>query len=615
MNIQWPSEREHASGQFSKGHWLDPKDELHRLVNASPLGLPAAFHQAVEWIAQRGDDTSELEQRMSAVSSELELPEFPELVNLLMTWACAEALAESPSLQTWHNVRKLKSHSWPLEHWLWDAMMVYAARNIAAKDAYVKLAKEIFEALDGLQLTSQFDRYDKEREQFRVAWDENCAKLEEIWWGLRGWDEMNYAEEFPLFNVLATFDPVQFMGIVSQSKKPYLVKSALLAVGASRKFSVWRDLSITAPSAFVDDGTWNASVILPLLLVMARDQLLQAGRHIPGFNASDSEMETVRQEITDLAKAVITTLAERQDALPLFARWSTWLMRQLLTRGTKDANNVRSSAFADAALIEAIGRQLQGKTVSPESPSEASSWEKWSYRCVLASHANSGFIAVPDYDSFLNEWMITLDDWADKRGKQLREHAAPIVIAAIGKGIPGDAAYFLAYPIAMSKSPVDAWIELWNSTQTLREIVEFGDADALGSDEYEARAEAGKLLFLVFCIGLAILDQRASQCLAEDSPQVRGLARLHEALALGVREMREIDDTLNTEKWLEAVQHLAVRRLLWEDRGNEVGNDRRFPICLLEDKPTFGDYLSAARNDVMELLAILRSTLLNEPDR
>ncbi len=613
MTIQWPTERERSNAQLSEGHSLDPKDELHRLMHASASGLPAAFHQAVEWIAQQGEDTAELKQRMSTLGSVPHFAEFPEVVNFLMAWVCAETLGESPSLKTWQNVRKLKSHSWHLEHWLSAAMLVCAEEESNFKDAYTKLAKEVFESLDGLRLISQFDRYNKEREQYRAAWDEDCAKLEEIWWGLRHWNETNYEEEFPLFDVLGSLDPVGFIDVVSQSRNPYLVSSALFAGGAFREFSIWEKFAITAPSAFAADGTWNGSVTMPLLLVMARNQLSQDGWHIPGFDASDTQVEKVKQEIAKLTEAVITPLANRQDALPLFARWSTWLMRQLLTRGVKDAANVRSSAFVDAALIEAIGRKLQGRTLSPETSSDAPAWEKWCYKCVLASHANSGFIAVPTPDSFLEEWAITLDDWTAERGRQLREHASTIV--TITQGIPGDAAHCLAYPIAMSGSPVDAWMGLWNATQTLREIVEFGDADALGSDEYEARAEAGKLLFLVFCIGLAILDQRASQCIAGNSSQARDLARLHEALALAVREMREIDDTLNMEKWLQAVQHLAVRRLIWEDRGDQVGEDGRFPVFLHEDKPMFKDYLSAAKNDVMELLAILHSTLLNESNR
>jgi hypothetical protein len=84
---------------------------------------------------------------------------------------------------------------------------------------------------------------------------------------------------------------------------------------------------------------------------------------------------------------------------------------------------------------------------------------------------------------------------------------------------------------------------------------------------------------------------------------------LYEALALAVWEMREIDYFLSREKWMQAVQHLAVRRLIWEDRG-----DNKVKVFLSEDNPTFNDYLSAAKNDVMELLTVLQMAQINESD-
>ena len=612
-NHQWPNERESVNQQLSGNYTFDPKDGLRRLLDVCPSELPSAFDEAVEWIAQYGNDTSELERRMRDVSSELELTEIPENVNLLMAWACAEALAEMPLLQTWQNVRELKRHSWQLEHWLSDAMVVCLERKLKVRGAYIKLAKEVFEALDSLQLTSLSDRYNKEREQFRNAWDENPNKLEEIWWGLRWFHPMNYEEEFPLFKVLTSLDFSEFLAVVSRSKNPFLVNAALWSGGAFSEFSLWERLAVSAPVAFDDEGTWNSSVTMPLLLVTARDQLLQAGSHITHFNASDVEVEKLKQEIVSLAEAVVGTLNKRQDAPSLFARWSTWLMRQLLMQGLKDAENVRSSTFADATLIEAIGRELHGKTVNSVPPSDAPAWEAWCYRAVLASHANNGFIPVPDWKGFVEEWAINLDDWAGERGKQLRERASLIVTTI--KGIPGDAAHSLAYAIAKSESPVDAWIALWNTTQTLREIVEFGDIDVSGADEYQSRGEASGLLLLVVCIGLSILDQHASQCQTGGTPQARALAKLHGALALAVREMQDIDDTLNREQWLQVVRHLAVRRLIWEDRTTVVRRNGVFPIFLPEDKPTFSDYLSAAKSDEMELLAVLQMTLLNESDR
>jgi hypothetical protein len=469
--------------------------------------------------------------------------------------------------------------------------------------------------VNSYHLTSLSDRHNKEREQFRDAWNENSEKLEEIWWGLRWSHSMNYEEESPLFQVLAALNVDEFLATVSQSKNPFLVNSAILAGGAFGKFSFWEMLAASAPSAFAAEGTWNTSVMMPLLLVIARDQLLQAGRHINHFDASEAEVEKVKLEISDLTEAVIVILNKRQDALPLFARWSTWLMRQLLMQGIKDANNVHSSAFVDAALIEAVGRKLKARAVNPQPdpPSDAPVWEAWCYQAVLASQAYSGFIPTPDCKSFLDEWAINLDDWVGERGKQLRERANLIV--TMTKDIPGDAAHFLAYSVAMSESPVEFWIALWNDTHPLREIVEFGDADTSGDDDYQARGEAGKLLLLVFCIGLAILDQRVNQCASSHFHQEKDLAKLHEALALAVREMREIDDTLNREQWLQALRNLAVRRLIWEHRATKGGKSGQYSVFSPADKPTFSDYLCAAKNDVMELLAVLQMTLLNESNQ
>lgn len=78
--------------------------------------------------------------------------------------------------------------------------------------------------------------------------------------------------------------------------------------------------------------------------------------------------------------------------------------------------------------------------------------------------------------------------------------------------------------------------------------------------------------------------------------------------------MREIDNTTNREQWLQAVQHLAVRRLIWENKTAEVGKDGLFPGFLPEDKPTYSCYLSEAKNDVIELIAILQTTLMNKVD-
>jgi hypothetical protein len=72
---------------------------------------------------------------------------------------------------------------------------------------------------------------------------------------------------------------------------------------------------IAAPPAFEDGGTWNGSVLMPLLLVEARSQLLQVERlhRNPGSTFTSTEIDEIKQEITSTAKLIATTLVTRQD--------------------------------------------------------------------------------------------------------------------------------------------------------------------------------------------------------------------------------------------------------------------------------------------------------------
>lgn len=54
----------------------------------------------------------------------------------------------------------------------------------------------------------------------------------------------------------------------------YLVGGLLFPVISSR-FLEWQRIFAAAPIAFEEDGKWNNSVLIPLLLVEARDQLWQ----------------------------------------------------------------------------------------------------------------------------------------------------------------------------------------------------------------------------------------------------------------------------------------------------------------------------------------------------
>jgi hypothetical protein len=613
MNQQWPKEQ-HAENQevYTDPAFKTAQDFLD-LLDLVPDVLPEAFNDVVSWILEQGGDLSELEKHSVSVDDQFATT-IQDSHTMWMTVACAASLAQAPTLTTWAKVRQFTYHSFQLEHWLSEAMMAYTKVFPSSSRAYVQLANDVFSALDNFSLPSMSDRINDERVGAWASWSERTDKLEELWWGLRGWHGfMNYNEELSLFQVFYKLEPDEYIRTISRSSNPYLVSALLFVAGIgafSPRFSEWKRIVALAPIAFEDDGNWNGSVLIPLLLVEARDQLL----HICPLSSQDakaSEIEELKLDIANIADLITSILDKRQDASGLFSRWAPWLMRQILGQTTKGISDVTSTAFADDTLLEAISTKLHDHPLPQKTPDGTPLWEAWCYRCALASFAHNGHIEVPGWRSFADEWNLSHDDWPGEKGHLLRNHAS--YISSTNTDIPGIAANLLAFPITKSASPVDVWIDLWEKAFTLREIVEFGDPD-VGEGEYRSRSEAGRLLLLLFNIGLAIFDQLAADSSDINSPEARSLAKLFQALTSASSEMREIDSTLNHDKWLAIVQHLAVRRVIWEPSSRHENSSTGVQIFRVDDSPTTADVISSASGDVMETAAILQSLLLNTSD-
>lgn len=615
MSEQWPSERYAEERQMIADTSLKTAQDFLALLRALPNGLPGAFDAVVTWVLEQDGDLSEFERRVASVVDEANLQAYPDSQPLLMTFSCAAALAYAPSLQTWGRVSAFKYNSWQLEHWLGEAMTAYAKVKPHACQKYVELAREAFGALDDFSLKSKSDGINEERSGAWASWCERRDKLDEIWWGLRGWHGFTkYEDVLPLFKVFYELSPDEFIRTLSESSNPYLVDALLFVTGIgafSSRFSEWKRNIAAAPVAFEGDGKWNGSVLMPLLLVEARNQLLQMPQNFGAPDSSPDEIDGVRQEIASAAEGIAAALAARQDASTILSRWIPWLMRQVLNHTSKDIADVMPSAFVDETLIDAIARSLGDCVLPQKSPADAASWEAWCYRCALSSFAYNSYIPVPAWEDFENEWRLEPEDWADRKGRLLREQAS--LITTLNKETPGIAANLLAYPIAKSTSPRVAWVSLWNGAITLREIVEFGDSDA-ASDEYSSRSEAGRLLLLLFRIGLAVFDQGAAQCSCGNSSEAESLVDLYRVLTSAVREMREIDSTLNHDEWLVVAQHLIVRRMIWQLHSGDENESGNFRVFKPDDTPTVADLLAEAKGNAVELIAILQSLLLNCPD-
>ena len=530
-------------------------------------------------------------------------------VDMVLTMACAILLVQSPDLSTWRMVRQVARHSWPVEHWLGEAMSAHRHVSAAAGQAYVTLAVLLFEALESGELEAASERRNQDRKNAREHWRANRS-LEDIWWGLRGSDFMNFEEEMRVFGILSEIDPAVFRRLLGNSQDPLLVDAALLTAGVGAftpRFAVWEACASGAPEAFAEDGSWNGSVLMPLLLLRARDELLEPGRQLPRFDANQAEVASLTSEVDALVQAVVDVLARRADAPGVFVRWSTWLMRQQLRQRDQDPVDIRSSDYVDKALVVRLGRAVFGRGMVPPPPAEAAPWEAWCYQCVLSMLAHEGIGEPPPFAAFADQWQLTPEDWHQQKGRDLLARASTRLPS---DEIPGLFAHLLAFPLASRVGFAAGWLRLWNSAHYLREVLEFGSFDAVEKN-YSDRSDASSLLLLLGCMGLGCFDQAASRLGKDEQVEAGELVSLHRILTSAAMEILQVDDTLHRDRWQTILQHLALRRIYGDER---VAGTSRAAVFAPGDETLIQAYMQYFQADPGDLIAFLHACMSNQFD-
>ncbi len=530
-----------------------------------------------------------------------------EQFGMLVCWTCAKALSKSPRTDTWASIKDMAYQSVELEHWIHDALLVLAKTDDASRVSLITLAEEIFRKDDGDSPELKWSRAYQSRVDAREYWPRVTEKLDELWRGLQWFDIFFYKEDFPLFNLLLKLEPERFIQLMSSARNPDLVNSALLVTGAGRfgsSFSEWAYLAESAPRSFNEDGSWNGSCVVPLLLFSARSEILESkgvmyrtGRQ---FDVSSTELE-LELEIGSAVRAAIGSLSKRSDAVPMFMRWSTWLVRNLISSVEKDRTTPGSPEYLDLALLTAIGEYLRPFEPKADLPPDASEWETWCRLCVLSLYASNGMAHPPKSEVFTDSWRLSWEDWFGPQGAKTRLLASRFTFAT--DEVPGLGPNLLAYPLANTSEGLRVWCDSWDSAQVLREVVEFSVPGPAGGAA--SPYEGSKLLLLLFRVGLAVLDQRVLQIKSSDRDNVTDLVAFYQSLAEIVDDMLEIDGTIGRSEWVAARLHLIARRVIWEDDRGREGTFSR------TDAPSLSDYLDQTRHDAVELLRIVEAVLAN----
>ena len=581
------------------------RDDFLNLIVKTDKDQPHLIASLAESLTAEG--SPENESLLELVQEQVELP---LEADMLLTAACAWGLWRSPDIATWLKVKEVAYNSWHVEHWLNEAMSAYAKNNPCARKAYVNLATLLFKALEAGELKSGSKRKYEAFERAWSNWQNAEFPLEEIWRELPGSEFINYKEEMRIFGFMCEFAPEELRDLIADSNNPLLVDTALLSSGIgafSPRFAQWATYVKSAPLAFNQDGSWNGSLLLPLLLVHARNELLDPGRRIPRHGADETEVTSLTNQVTKLIRAVVDILTSREEATAMFARWSIWLMRQVLHERESEFSDIRSHDFVDNALLEAIGTSIQQKQLIERAPEDAAPWEAWCHQCVLSYFAHMGFIDPPAFEKFASQWQLTPESWHEQKGRDLRGRAN---LHIIRDNIPSLSANLLVYPLASMDGFSASWQQLWDSAYYLREVLEFGSVDA-GEKSYSDRADASRLLLLLGCMGLACFEQAAARLDASADHLVEELISLYRSLTSAAMEVLNIDDTINRDKWQSLLQHLALRRVYWDA---SYTSEHIAAIFTGQETPSIRDFLDCFQSNPGDLIIFLHACMLNELD-
>ncbi|MFA6223418.1 MAG: hypothetical protein WC647_14000 [Desulfomonilaceae bacterium] len=529
--------------------------------------------------------------------------------DLTLAIAFTKVLRTIPTARTWNYLWSLAWHASALEYALSRVVTATAKEDQSFKSLFLEIAAAVIKqaaAQPGRSLT-QSKR--EEYSQLRKDWKQK-PNLTTIWWGLREGDFLLFGDDYGVFGIAADLDLKAFLCLLSEFDNPYPILAALQAAQAGWSFSRWQTLFRLAPAAFDGNRNWNGSPIGPLLLVIARDQVLQSQFGI-GAHSSDEAIKGSTTEIEILAKEIAKTVAERPDAGPCAQRWATWLMRQTISAVANDPlpypEDARSHGYVDAVFIDALGAELPSSAWNPSPGQDAETWEPWCYRCALVSIAANGAIAMPSATDFLKEWELSPEDWPSTRGESLRERAS--LFETFGRRPDAYGIRLLAIPLVDDPEPQWVWRNMWDTTQAIREILEFGDPDATQDKRFRAETAASQLMELLFGLGLMMLE-----CVVDPNCRVKcdRQKMLEELLGLlfyAVQEMATIDIS-NRRYWSEALRHLAIRRAVW------VGDAQPFAAVFGEQsKPSLGDFFMELSVETEGLFALLEVALRNRVDR
>jgi hypothetical protein len=607
--VEWPQERRQRLSNPVRApqRLADIPTDLLREVEGT-----SSFEALVCDIVNAFNEKADPREKLTNLSANIDQPDafgdYDETVRqVVLALASVAALRKVPTHEMWEYLWSLAWHSAPLGTFLPQAVIA-AATEAAFRDQFFAVTRSVVEEAVKNPGRRAIQREKEVSGNQRECWQKH-PQLSALW---RGNFEHSFhavgRDDDHVLPIVAEIDVAEFVRLLALYDYPDPVAHALMWCGASWRFERWKAVASVAPAAFGEQAKWNGSLILPLLLGIARDRFQFGLGHEPTPN----QVSEATNDIKSLAAEVAKTIVPRADAVGCMTRWGNWLVRAAIPAVSANPlphpTDAASQGFIEDALLDALIVEMPADHWIPEPAPDAETWEPWCQLVAGALIALAEKASMPSPKEFLDEWHLSPDDWPEQGGQTLKLHAMPFDGAE--PRADGYGARLLAIPMVEAERADNCWKRFWDSTTALREVVEFGDPDETDNDGWHGRADAARLLTLQFSVGLMMLDQLIGpqRPLGYDlRTAIEGLLPL---LDEAVREMIAIDQ-LNGKFWSEAIRHLAIRRAKWLS-DPAASNDVALST---EAKPTLADFIRALAGDTENLLALACVAQQNGVDR
>lgn len=504
--------------------------------------LHQATAQAKQYLNNESQDYSQLIKDFEAW---LEQYCTQKELDIYLSASLVSALAEGDFATLMPRFLGLKYHSASLGLYWVGAVILACKSNSEFKVNLVAYAKQ-----QVIKLDKQIAERYPEKAQLSWIWPQHCDRHNDLF---------NPFSDWPWFDMLWQLKSADFLKIIVECKSPYSVSGIFIWAGLSDNFQLWQQAMCAAPSAFTEDGGWNGSFLLPMLLAEASLRLLESASTYTGYPQQPLDLSK-DLEIKALIHDIATTISAREDFGELIRPWAI----QLFNSMSNHLKNASVEGQLYQVLLITLIEQLPSKHPLSEVVDNESSGN-WLYLSLLGwvvSNLPEVSISLPSPKRFVEQWQFNHhpeNSWLGIKGEKLLKVSSEFSYQELSSAH----IEYLAVSLTLGQPEKTAnnWQEMWQGAHQLREAVKFNTPESKVFSVYSN--DAARLNYLLLSIGLAMLKQLDSMVLQDDQRLETTINDLFTSLWQASFTLLRID-SFNKEKIHIIQLHLLLLRALWQ---------------------------------------------------